>query len=54
MEPAEPSHVLNDLFEYATLASIASTDIPQADGKSTKPCYCCLSIGIDEIMLAKM
>jgi hypothetical protein len=36
-EPGAPSHILRDLTEYATLASITSFDVPQAHGQRAKP-----------------
>jgi hypothetical protein len=36
-EPGAPSHILRDLSEYATLAFIASFDVPQVHGQSSKP-----------------
>lgn len=35
-EPGAPSHILRDLSEYATLAFIASFDVPQTHRQSVK------------------
>ena len=35
-EPGAPSHILRDLSEYATLAFIASFDVPQTHRQSAK------------------
>ena len=36
-EPGAPSHILRDLSEYATLAFIASFDVPQVHRQGAKP-----------------